>query len=117
MTSIQLVCGILVPTFIPKWQNINVLVNWSVGFSLPTTAHDWGLKFSGNQNWAVVKRSMDEIEQGDDSRQRFYNFIEKEFGRFGRKGHECLLKTICEVSEAPIKHNGLIGELLQLAFR
>lgn len=112
-----MVCGILVPTFIPKWQNINVLVNWSVGFNMPTLASDWLSKFSGNTNWAVVKRSMDVIENGDDTRQRFYNFIEKEFERFGRKGHECLLRTICEVSEAPIKHNGLIGELMQLVFR
>lgn len=111
-----MVCGILVPTFIPKWQNINLLTNWSVGFSLPTLASDWLSKFSGNTNWAVVRRSMDVIENGDDSRQKFYKFIEKEFNRFGRNGHECLLRTICEVAEAPIKHNGLIGELMQLAF-
>ncbi|XP_063701688.1 uncharacterized protein LOC134831799 [Culicoides brevitarsis] len=114
--SIRMVCGILVPTFIPKWQNINMLVNWSVGFNMPTNANEWLQKFSGNANWAVTKRSMDVIEKGDDTRQRFYNFIEKEFARFGSKGHECLLRTICEVAEAPITHNGLIGELMQLVF-
>lgn len=33
-----------------------------------------------------------------------------------KNGHECLLRTICEVAETPLSHNGLIGELLQVFF-
>uniref|UniRef100_A0A336L645 CSON005367 protein n=1 Tax=Culicoides sonorensis TaxID=179676 RepID=A0A336L645_CULSO len=115
--TIRMVCGFLCPTFIPKWQNINVLNNWSVGFSLPTLATDWLSKFSGNTNWAVVKRSMmDVVENGDNTRDKFYKFIVNEFNRFGSNGYQCLLRTICEVAEAPIRHNGLIGELFHLVF-
>jgi hypothetical protein len=36
------------------------------------------------------------------------------FFRSGTDGHACLLRSICEASESPLAHNGLIGELLQL---
>ena len=38
------------------------------------------------------------------------------FHREGKNGRECLLRTICEVAETPVNHNGLVGELLQLFF-
>lgn len=108
-----MICGILCPTFIPNWQNINVLTNWSVGFALPTLAHDWFSKLAGNVNWARYKQSR---EISDSTREMFYKFIEEQFNKYERKGHECLLRTICEVAEAPIKHNGLLGELFHLVF-
>jgi hypothetical protein len=34
----------------------------------------------------------------------------------GKSGHECILRTICQVAETPVNHNGLVGELMQLFF-
>lgn len=111
-----MVCGLLVPTFIPKWQNINCLTNWSVGFGVPSTVSDWYSKFAGNINFQQYRSSKSLTVEGDSSRKRFYEFIVKNFNNWGRNGHECLLRTICEVAEAPIKHNGLIGELFHIVF-
>ncbi|CAG2069256.1 unnamed protein product [Timema podura] len=31
-------------------------------------------------------------------------------------GRACVLRTICEVSELPLQHNGLVGELIHAIF-
>lgn len=36
--------------------------------------------------------------------------------REGKNGRDCLRRTICEVAETPLSHNGLIGALLQVLF-
>lgn len=38
------------------------------------------------------------------------------FSRDGYDGRECILRTVCEVAETPLQHNGLVGELLHLFF-
>lgn len=35
---------------------------------------------------------------------------------FGLKGRECLLRTICETAESPLRHNGLMGDILHIIF-
>lgn len=82
---------------------------------MPTRAVDWFEKFDGLTS-RKMKESRDFAEIGDNTRQRFYDFVEKEFNRWGRNGAECILRTICETAEAPIKHNGLIGELMHVFF-
>lgn len=106
-------CGFLFPTFIPNWQNINNLYAWSVGFNMPTVAKDWFKKFDGFTS-RRNRRNTNEI--GDSTRQKFYQFVEKELERLGRSGRDCLLRVICETAEAPIRHNGLIGELAYVLF-
>uniref|UniRef100_A0A182Q6U1 Uncharacterized protein n=1 Tax=Anopheles farauti TaxID=69004 RepID=A0A182Q6U1_9DIPT len=34
----------------------------------------------------------------------------------GRRARECLLRTVCEVADTPLHHNGLVGELLDVIF-
>jgi hypothetical protein len=34
--------------------------------------------------------------------------------RHGIEGRSCVLRTICEVAETPLHHNGLVGELLHV---
>jgi hypothetical protein len=36
--------------------------------------------------------------------------------RDGINGRDCMLRTICEVADMPLSHNGLVGELLQVFF-
>lgn len=84
-----------------------------MGFGVPQTAADWRLKLQGNTNWAQARSGFEEL---DDTRRRFYTFLEQQFDSWGRNGRQCLLRTICQVAESPIRHNGLIGELLHVVF-
>ncbi|XP_053691264.1 uncharacterized protein LOC128739787 [Sabethes cyaneus] len=52
----------------------------------------------------------------DNSRTDLYRIIEKMIGAWGRNSRECLLRTICEVADTPLKHNGLVGELIDIVF-
>ncbi|XP_062559649.1 uncharacterized protein LOC134224334 [Armigeres subalbatus] len=52
----------------------------------------------------------------DDSRAQFYRVLERMVDNMGRKGKDCLLRTICDLAETPLSHNGMIGELIDLVF-
>ncbi|XP_050089165.1 uncharacterized protein LOC126573239 [Anopheles aquasalis] len=53
------------------------------------------------------------------NRKQLYGVIEKmlrvSLGA-GPRARQCLLRTVCEVADTPLKHNGLIGELLDVVF-
>ncbi|KAH8239094.1 hypothetical protein KR032_000769 [Drosophila birchii] len=50
-------------------------------------------------------------------RRDFYRGIINYLGHYGFNGSACLLRVICEVSEAPLDpHNGLVGSLFQILF-
>ncbi|XP_049286008.1 uncharacterized protein LOC125765150 [Anopheles funestus] len=54
-----------------------------------------------------------------ESRQRLYGLVEKILKTMlGSKGRarDCLLRTVCEVADTPLHHNGLVGELLDVIF-
>jgi hypothetical protein len=42
--------------------------------------------------------------------------IQEVLSKEGKNGRQCLLRTICEVAETPLRHNGIIGELLEALF-
>ncbi|KAF0304879.1 hypothetical protein FJT64_023386 [Amphibalanus amphitrite] len=44
-----------------------------------------------------------------------YKSVSGIFSRLGLEGKSCLLKTICEITGSPLLHDGLIGELLNMA--
>uniref|UniRef100_A0A336MFL0 CSON000381 protein n=1 Tax=Culicoides sonorensis TaxID=179676 RepID=A0A336MFL0_CULSO len=111
--SIRMLCGFLVPTFIPKWQNINCLNAWSVGFNMPVKPSDWYDKFKGNINFQQYRTSKNLKYEKNNEKERFYKFLEN---KWGHNGNACLLRTICEVNEAPITHNGLLGEIVHTIF-
>ncbi|XP_050087285.1 uncharacterized protein LOC126572204 [Anopheles aquasalis] len=52
----------------------------------------------------------------DQSRSQFYAVVEKMLQRWNRNGRSCLLRTICEVAETPLRHNGLVGALFDVVF-
>ncbi|KAH8293604.1 hypothetical protein KR054_002078 [Drosophila jambulina] len=50
-------------------------------------------------------------------RRDFYHGIMNYLSHYGFNGSACLLRVICEVSEAPLDaHNGLLGTLFQILF-
>uniref|UniRef100_A0A182IJS9 Uncharacterized protein n=1 Tax=Anopheles atroparvus TaxID=41427 RepID=A0A182IJS9_ANOAO len=53
---------------------------------------------------------------GDRSRRQLFEMLEQGWDRQGRAGHACLLRAVCEVAETPLKHNGLIGEIIDVIF-
>ncbi|XP_055632679.1 uncharacterized protein LOC129773135 [Toxorhynchites rutilus septentrionalis] len=52
----------------------------------------------------------------DNSRPQLYNVLERMIDSWGRNGRACLLRTICEVAETPLSHNGMFGEILDVIF-
>ncbi|XP_053658757.1 uncharacterized protein LOC128707824 [Anopheles marshallii] len=52
----------------------------------------------------------------DQSRRQFFALLEQGLSRWGRNGRVCLLRAVCEVAETPLKHNGLIGEIIDVIF-
>jgi DM4/DM12 family len=52
----------------------------------------------------------------DSSRRIAYELVEEILSKEGKNGRQCLLRTICEIAETPLSHNGLIGELLEIFF-
>uniref|UniRef100_A0A182QLK8 Uncharacterized protein n=1 Tax=Anopheles farauti TaxID=69004 RepID=A0A182QLK8_9DIPT len=49
----------------------------------------------------------------DTGRRQLYALLEKFLGSAPRA---CLLRTICEVADTPLTHNGMVGEILDIVF-
>lgn len=52
----------------------------------------------------------------DNSRSQLYRLLERMIDTWGRNGRTCLLRTICELAETPLSHNGMFGEILDVIF-
>ncbi|XP_062557055.1 uncharacterized protein LOC134221905 [Armigeres subalbatus] len=52
----------------------------------------------------------------DDSRPQLYRVLENVLDTQGKNGRNCIMKTICDIAEAPLSHNGLLGEMIDLIF-
>ena len=111
-------CGYLGPIDIPLWQNINCLRNYQFQYVLPDKIYTsfstfpYGRRFNEGRGLTTNSDGF----KGDSSRKIAYKLVETVLNREGKNGRECLKRTICEVAETPLTHNGLIGELLQLFF-
>ncbi|XP_043288624.1 uncharacterized protein [Venturia canescens] len=49
-------------------------------------------------------------------RKTIYHSIQRKFERSGLRGRECLLRVICETSESPLHHNGVLGDIISVIF-
>ncbi|CAG0915460.1 unnamed protein product [Notodromas monacha] len=47
----------------------------------------------------------------------FCNFSSTTAKRFGLDGKACILRAICEIGDAPLLHDGLLGEVLSMVLR
>ncbi|XP_058817431.1 uncharacterized protein LOC131680740 [Topomyia yanbarensis] len=52
----------------------------------------------------------------DNSRPQLYQLLEHMIDGWGRNGRSCVLRTICEVADTPLSHNGMFGEILDVIF-
>ncbi|XP_053671777.1 uncharacterized protein LOC128721988 [Anopheles nili] len=52
----------------------------------------------------------------DQSRRQLFELLEGGLTRWNRNGPVCLLRAVCEIAETPLKHNGLIGEIIDVIF-
>ncbi|XP_039440354.1 uncharacterized protein LOC120421218 [Culex pipiens pallens] len=52
----------------------------------------------------------------DRSRPQLYRVLERMVDNWGGHGRSCLLRTICQVAETPLGHNGMLGEILDVIF-
>uniref|UniRef100_A0A182Q9R7 Uncharacterized protein n=1 Tax=Anopheles farauti TaxID=69004 RepID=A0A182Q9R7_9DIPT len=64
----------------------------------------------------IFKNRAANGEYTDTSRKQFYELVERMLTAWNRNGRTCLLRTICEVAETSLRHNGLIGELFEVVF-
>ncbi|XP_038106918.1 uncharacterized protein LOC6031218 [Culex quinquefasciatus] len=107
----KLLVGFVAPV---RWGHtlrrlLNMAINIQANYAIPA-AIIWPHPES------IFKNRLNEGSYEDRSRAQLYQLMERMFHNFGRKGRECVLRTICEVAESPLKHNGMIGEILDVVF-
>ncbi|XP_012284504.1 uncharacterized protein LOC105701923 [Orussus abietinus] len=76
-------------------------------YQLPPNSTDFGPWLNPDE-YRRKKRSLD--------RTTTYGIIENKFESFGYPGRECLLRSICEASQHPLEHNGVLGDILRVIF-
>jgi hypothetical protein len=115
--------GYLGPIDTPEFINCNAIRNFQFQYDLPNNLSvlyaiysDWttpkARSFNNNNDNAFNNNKY----KPDSSRKIAYELIEEMLTKEGKNGRECVLRTICEVSETPLRHNGLVGELLEIIF-
>ncbi|KAG5676910.1 hypothetical protein PVAND_006713 [Polypedilum vanderplanki] len=123
--TMKYVAGYLGPIDTPKYINCNAIRNFQYQYDLPSNLSSLYTYYS---SWTRPKsRSLKNgVNKGyehhlsfkpDSSRKIAYEMIEEVLSKEGKNGRQCLLRTICEVAETPLRHdNGIIGELLEVLF-
>ncbi|XP_055610969.1 uncharacterized protein LOC129757708 [Uranotaenia lowii] len=89
-------------------RSLNAAVNVQANYVIPETII-----------WPVAEDVFKERlnnEFVDNSRVQLYKVLESMLDSWGRKGRTCVLRTICEVAETPVSHNGMFGEILDVIF-
>ncbi|KYN32333.1 hypothetical protein ALC56_13190, partial [Trachymyrmex septentrionalis] len=115
-----------------KNSNMGIFVALAVPLEDPLNSISLSYFFEANyvlppnitslEPWTGLKRRKRNIE-----RATIYQILESKFERQVRKqiivhydsgysGRECLLRAICETSEFPLQHNGLIGDIMHVIF-
>ncbi|XP_062559797.1 uncharacterized protein LOC134224458 [Armigeres subalbatus] len=52
----------------------------------------------------------------DSSRLQLYRVLEHILDTQGKNGRNCIMRTICDLADTPLTHNGMVGELIDLIF-
>ncbi|XP_062551599.1 uncharacterized protein LOC134216818 [Armigeres subalbatus] len=89
-------------------RRLNMGMNLQANYRLPSTIV-WPVPTSIFQN----RLNNDYV---DNSRIQLYQLLERMFDSYGTNGHECVLRTICEVAETPLHDSGVFGELMDVIF-
>ncbi|XP_018352143.1 PREDICTED: uncharacterized protein LOC108754388 [Trachymyrmex septentrionalis] len=104
-----------------KNSNMGIFVALAVPLEDPLNSISLSYFFEANyvlppnitslEPWTGLKRRKRNIE-----RATIYQILESKFESSGYSGRECLLRAICETSEFPLQHNGLIGDIMHVIF-
>ncbi|XP_058118021.1 uncharacterized protein LOC131284678 [Anopheles ziemanni] len=116
----KMVLGIVVPIrFLHPLPRIIVnTYNLQANYRIPATII-FPHPESVFKNRALAADAADGLKvpaSGDRSRKQLYELLERGWSQWGHDGHACLLRAVCEVAETPLKHNGLIGEIIDVIF-
>ncbi|ETN67482.1 hypothetical protein AND_000705 [Anopheles darlingi] len=109
----KMVLGFLTPVRFhhPLARSLNCGVNVQANYAIPER-----IIFPRPESVFQNRRYTDAAAG---SRKRLFGVLEKmlrvSFGA-GQRARQCLLRTVCEVADTPLKHNGLVGELLDVVF-
>ncbi|XP_069696627.1 uncharacterized protein [Periplaneta americana] len=96
--------GMGFPVDLPK-KILSFSMNFQFQYTLPRNVSEL-------REYPEIRRSLpDTVNRGTS-----YQAVQNVMKRYGMEGRSCLLRSICEVAEAPIYYNGLIGELLHVIF-
>ncbi|XP_043503979.1 uncharacterized protein LOC122525324 [Polistes fuscatus] len=111
-SSMGIFLAIAVPLEDPQ-KSISLSYFFEASYTLPSNLsyfEPWSAKAS------EVERKRRKISKRSIDRTTIYRVLESKFESSGYLGRECLLKTICENSEHPLHHNGLIGDIFHVIF-
>uniref|UniRef100_A0A182TBX4 Uncharacterized protein n=1 Tax=Anopheles maculatus TaxID=74869 RepID=A0A182TBX4_9DIPT len=106
----KMVFGFLAPIRFhhPLPRSLNLSLNVQANYRIPAT-----IIFPRPE---TIFKNRGNNEYTDTSRKQFYAMVERMLTGWNRNGRSCLLRTICEVAETPLRHNGLVGELFEVIF-
>ncbi|KAM0731434.1 hypothetical protein ACS0PU_002494 [Formica fusca] len=105
----------------PENSNMGIFVALAVPLENPLNSISLSYFFEANyvlppnityfEPWTELKRRKRTID-----RATIYRVLESKFESSGNPGRECLLRAICETSEYPLRHNGIIGDIMHVLF-
>ncbi|XP_017860735.1 PREDICTED: uncharacterized protein LOC108612368 [Drosophila arizonae] len=130
--SIGLLAAVAIPLDL-TYRNVYMAFNFESNYGLPSnnSYNEWidrwdldeGFLGIGSDVTPIDGRTGDNLEKRSIAapprftRHDFYRAIVNYLGQYGYNGSACLLRTICEVSAAPLDaHNGLLGSIFKILF-
>lgn len=121
-----------------SYRNVFMAFNFGSNYGLPSnnSHNEWIDRWDLDQSFLGIGSDVTPIDgrnggqDHDDNpkkrsickpplltRHDFYRSIVNYLGQFGYNGSACLLRTICEVSAAPLDaHNGVLGSIFKILF-
>ncbi|XP_077290261.1 HDC15381 [Arctopsyche grandis] len=110
--TFKLLLGWAIPIKNPA--NVSLVFGFNFQFQYPVPPNiTFFDKYFPYVNVARRKRDVEtDLVQYEQERRVLYHSLENSMNHMGINGTQCMLRTICEASEAPIHHDGYFGELL-----
>ncbi|XP_049939091.1 uncharacterized protein LOC126413235 [Schistocerca serialis cubense] len=103
-SSMGILLALATPIDLPG-RDVSFSYNFEANYALPSN-----LTQLLENDFTLVRR------QRSLDRRSAYSLLEKRFEREGLTGRACVLRTVCEVAETPLRHNGLVGDLMHIFF-
>ncbi|KAM8708213.1 hypothetical protein ACLKA7_015222 [Drosophila subpalustris] len=129
--SIGLLAAVAIPLDL-AYRNVYMAFNFESNYGLPSNEsyNQWIDRWDLDEGFLGIGSDVTPIDgrnNGPDkrsvsgpprlNRHDFYRSIVNYLGQYGYNGSACLLRTICEVSAAPLDaHNGVLGSIFKILF-